>query len=37
MGLEIAFEYVEEPWGQRHFMVRDPAGLVVDVVEHQAS
>ena len=36
MALGIAHEYVKEPWGQRHFMVRDPAGLVVDVVEHQS-
>ena len=36
MGLEIAMGFREEPWGQRHFMVRDPAGLVVDVVAHQA-
>ena len=36
MGLELALDYREEPWDQRHFMVRDPAGLVVDVVEHRA-
>ena len=35
MALGIAHEYVEEPWGQRHFMVSDSAGLVVDVVERQ--
>src|SRR5918992_2020350 len=23
----------DEPWGQRHFMLRDPAGVWVDVVE----
>ena len=23
----------DEPWGQRHFIVRDPAGVYVDVVE----
>ena len=36
MGLELALDYREEPWDQRHFMVRDPAGLVVDVVEYRA-
>lgn len=36
MGLEIAMDYKVEPWGQRHFMLRDPAGLVVDVVAHEA-
>lgn len=34
LGLEIAMPYKEEPWGQKHFMVRDPAGFVVDIVEH---
>ncbi len=33
-GLEIYFPYTEEPWGQNHFMVRDPAGLVLDIVEN---
>ncbi len=23
----------DEPWGQRHFYVQDPAGSVIDVVE----
>lgn len=23
----------DEPWGQRHFMLRDPAGVWVDIVE----
>ena len=32
-GLDIVFELKEEPWKQTHFMVRDPAGLVIDVVE----
>lgn len=26
----------DEPWGQRHFMLRDPAGVCVDIVEQQA-
>ncbi len=33
-GLDIIFTYTEEPWGQNHFMVRDPAGFVVDLVEN---
>lgn len=32
-GLDIVFELKEEPWKQTHFMVRDPAGLVIDIVE----
>ncbi len=31
--LDIVFELKEEPWKQIHFMVRDPAGLVIDIVE----
>lgn len=34
IGLEIAMQYKEESWGQKHFMVRDPAGFVIDIVEH---
>ena len=36
MDLELALELKSESWGQTHFMVRDPGGLVVDVVEHRA-
>jgi len=32
-GLDIIFELKEEPWNQIHFMLRDPAGLVIDIVE----
>lgn len=35
MRLDIAHGYREEPWGQTHFMVRDPAGFVVDLVEQR--
>ena len=35
MGLDFAMNHKEEPWGQKHFMVRDPAGFIVDVIEHQ--
>lgn len=31
--LDIHFELKEEPWKQIHFMVRDPAGLILDIVE----
>jgi len=33
--LDFAMPFKEEPWGQKHFMVRDPAGFVVDIVEHE--
>ena len=30
---EVALELRDEPWGQRHFMLRDPDGLLLDVVK----
>ncbi len=32
-GLEVDHPLQDEPWGQRRFGVRDPAGVWVDVVE----
>ena len=32
-GVSIAYDLREEPWGQKRFMVRDPSGIEVDVVE----
>lgn len=34
MDLIIAIELKKEAWGQVHFMVQDPAGFRIDVVEH---
>ncbi len=31
--LEIALPLRDEPWGQRHFMVRGPDGVLVDIVK----
>src|SRR5690606_30111824 len=33
-GFEIVYEITEEPWGVRRFFVRDPAGKIVNVLEH---
>lgn len=33
IGLDITYALRDEPWGQRHFMVTDPSGLLVDVVK----
>jgi len=33
-GIEIAFEPLDEPWGDRHFAVLDPNGIPVDFVRH---
>jgi catechol 2,3-dioxygenase-like lactoylglutathione lyase family enzyme len=32
-GAVPAVSLRDEPWGQRHFMLRDPAGIWVDVVQ----
>jgi len=32
-GAPITYGLTDEPWGQRRFMTRDPAGLAIDVVE----
>lgn len=37
LDLDVVFDLKEEPWKQVHFMVRDPAGLVVDIVEDSNS
>lgn len=32
-GVELDGEVVDEPWGQRHFFVRDPEGTHLDVIQ----
>jgi catechol 2,3-dioxygenase-like lactoylglutathione lyase family enzyme len=32
-GVPIAYPLTDAPWGQRRFMVTDPSGIVVDVVQ----
>jgi len=32
-GAAIHHALADEPWGQRRFMLRDPSGILVDVVE----
>jgi uncharacterized glyoxalase superfamily protein PhnB len=32
-GIEIFYDLHDEPWGQRRFTLRDPSGVIVDVVE----
>jgi len=34
LNLSIAMPLKEEVWGQIHFMLQDPAGFRVDVVQH---
>lgn len=33
MGASVELELRDEAWGQRHFIVTDPDGMLVDVVE----
>ncbi|SEF32876.1 Glyoxalase/Bleomycin resistance protein/Dioxygenase superfamily protein [Amycolatopsis pretoriensis] len=32
-GVELVTPVVDEPWGQRHFYVADPNGVLLDVIE----
>lgn len=36
LGVEIRHGPADEPWGQRRFLMRDPAGVWVDVVRQIA-
>lgn len=36
MDLNIVMALKQEEWGQIHFMIQDPAGIHVDVVQHLA-
>lgn len=33
LELELALPLRDEPWGQRHFMVRGPDGVLLDIVK----
>lgn len=35
LGVPIEAELRDEPWGDRHFVIVDPSGIGVDVVEHR--
>lgn len=34
LALEVVMPLKDEDWGQRHFIIQDPAGFHVDIVEH---
>jgi catechol 2,3-dioxygenase-like lactoylglutathione lyase family enzyme len=34
-GVEVVYALRDEPWGVRRFFVRDPNGVVVNVVSHR--
>ncbi len=33
LGATIIYELTDEEWGQRHFILKDPAGVSVDLVQ----
>ena len=33
LEVEIIFNLKDEEWGQRHFMIKDPSGMIVDIVQ----
>ena len=35
-GCTIVYPLTDEPWGVRRFFVRDPNGVIVNVVSHKA-
>ena len=35
-GDDIVYPLTDEPWGVRRFFLRDPNGIVVNVLEHQS-
>ena len=35
-GDDVIYPLTDEPWGVRRFFVRDPSGVVVNVLGHQA-
>jgi uncharacterized glyoxalase superfamily protein PhnB len=34
LSLDVVMSLRTEDWGQRHFIIRDPAGFHIDIVEH---
>ncbi len=34
LGFAIVYRLTDEPWGVRRFFVRDPNGVIVNVVSH---
>lgn len=35
LGVPIEAELRDEPWGDRHFVIVDPSGIGIDVVQHR--
>lgn len=35
-GAEIVIDIIDEPWGDRHFAIKDPNGIGIDLVKYTA-
>lgn len=35
-GVEIKVEMRDEPWGDRHFSIKDPNGISIDIVKYSS-
>lgn len=35
LDIPLELEICDEPWGDRHFVVLDPNGIGIDIVQHQ--
>ena len=35
-GISIKIDLRDEPWGDRHFAIEDPNGIVIDIVKYKA-
>lgn len=35
-GVDIQIDIRDEPWGDRHFAIRDPNGIGIDIVKYSA-
>lgn len=33
-GVEITIDIRDEPWGDRHFAIKDPNGIAIDIVKY---
>lgn len=36
LNMTVSMALKEEVWGQIHFMVEDPSGINIDIIQHQA-
>lgn len=34
LSLNITLPLTQEDWGQTHFMIKDPAGFYIDIIQH---